>query len=109
MISIDISKLDEKQLTALALIDPEAVKGELLRRKAYPTLTEGVTELRQAHLDLSVLLDNTSNRKTAKAVRDTGIVAIIDRLLVTSGFPKGMEPVLRPPVIPPSEDAEVAS
>ena len=98
MLQIDVSILDEKQLTALALIDPDAVRKELIRRKAFATPEDAITALRQSHLELSALLEGLKDRRWVSALRKTNIISVIDRLLVTDGFPKGQAPSI--PVFP---------
>lgn len=83
-IEIDLTSLSDEQLTAMALIDPSAVKVERERRFAFDSLEEGLTALAQAYVQLSTLLDNKRNTEGTKAVKMTGIVETCERLLATA-------------------------
>jgi hypothetical protein len=93
-LNIDPTTLDDSQLTALAIIAPDVAQAERLRRRAFKSSSDAITALRQAHLELATIIAGNRQWKTAKKVVGTGILDVIERLLLTEGLPKGEAPKL---------------
>ena len=96
-IEIDVTKLDEAGLTALAIIATHAVKIKLRRRKAYDNMHAAMTALRQAHFDLSNFIEGVRKTQSVRDVLGTDILTVIDRLVATAeieGISTGTAPGL---------------
>lgn len=77
--NIDVTQLTEEQLTALALIDAEAANQERARRLAYASISDFLTELFQAGLDLAGVMVQIKGTQAALAVKESNILNVIDR------------------------------
>jgi hypothetical protein len=83
-LQIDLSALDSVQLATFAAVSPEFepyVRAERRSRSAYQSWEEGFTDLAQAQLNLDNALQLYKNTAATKAVKDSGIVEIVNRLL----------------------------
>lgn len=82
-ISIDLSKLDDSQLSVMSMVCPDEVRAELKRRSAFPDLKTGFTELEKAVFDLRSVVDSVKQTAATRAVKDSGIITVAERLLIT--------------------------
>lgn len=84
MIEIDVSTLNDEQLTALAMIAPEAVMEEKDRRESFSTLDEFFNALLAGSLRLETSLAGMRGTAAVKAVRDSGLLDVVRRGLTTA-------------------------
>jgi len=82
-VNIDLSQLDEAQLMLMQHICPDKVKEEFRRRRAYGSLDEGFPELMQAVVDLRTVVDSIKQTAATKAVKDSRIIEVAERLITT--------------------------
>lgn len=82
-VNIDFPNLDDSQLTALAMVCPEEVQAEYRRRNAYPDLGAGFTELEKAVFDLRSVIDSVKQTAATRAVKESGIITVAEKLLAT--------------------------
>lgn len=86
VVEIDLTKLSEDQLNAFSLVDPVSVEAERSRRLAYNSIGEGLTDLARASFQLAHVLDGMRNTAATLAVKETGIVQIVNRLLTRAAI-----------------------
>lgn len=80
-VNIDLSTCSDEQLMMLQQVCPDDVKAERERRNAYATLEDGLNDLVQAGFELEQFLESVKNTAATRAVKDTNVVQIIQRLV----------------------------
>ena len=78
---IDVTVLTDEQLTALAIISPDAARQERLRRAMYPDLDTGFSALAQAVFELRQAIDNLRNTTAVRAVMSSNVLDVSEKLL----------------------------
>lgn len=89
-VEIDLSTLDDIQLAALHSAYPDLVREEYQRRNTFETLEEGLTALRQAVIDLRQATDGLKATAATRALRDSQIIEIAEKLIGTARYREGM-------------------
>lgn len=87
MAEINLKTLDDTQLATLAAVSTDLaleVKAERRRRSAYTTIEEGFSDLASASLKLDNALQGIKGTAATKAVRDSNIVSVTNRLLAAA-------------------------
>lgn len=84
MIEIDVTTLNNEQLTALAMIAPDAVQEEQARRESFPTLDEFFNALLAGAVHLETSLSGLRGTAAVKAVQDSGLLDVVRRGVLTA-------------------------
>jgi hypothetical protein len=85
--NIDLTQLDDVQLSALSLVNVEASKAvadERKRRRLFPSMDTALSALFEAGYDLENRLSALKKTEAVAAVRETGILDVLSRLFLTA-------------------------
>lgn len=90
--NIDLTQLNEEQLTALAMVvDPDIIRQERTRRRSYGTMAEAMHNLEEAFGDFIRRLEKIRNTKASQVVKESNILTVIDSVLITARVHKVIE------------------